>query len=282
MWAIIGGSGFEKFDGFEVLERLDSKTPYGESSSGLCKAQAFGQSFLFLSRHGAHHELLPSEINHKANIYALKKNGAKAIISISATGSLRQELAPGDVVVPSQYIDRTKKNIEQTSFLGKGLVGHLSMAEPIDLKIFPILKNIFSDIHFKAHFKKTYICIEGPNFSTKAESLMYRSWGADIIGMTNFPEYALAKEANLLYVPLSFVTDYDCWKEDEKHVTLEQVIAIMKENNKKAFSLIDKIMNCSELSEIFLDYRSGLPSGLMISQSELDSENKKRLNILSS
>lgn len=288
MWAVIGGSGFEKFDNFAMIERLDTHTPFGEASSGLCIAELEGFKFLFLSRHGLNHEQLPSQINHKANIYALKKFGAKGVISFSAVGSLREDLAPGDLVVPDQYIDRTKKGLDKTSFFGDKLmgnaVGHLSMGDPIDLKIFPILKDIInseSNADFKAHFNRTYICMEGPNFSTRAESKMYQIWGADIIGMTNFPEYALAAEANLLYVPMCFVTDYDSWRVEEAPVTLEQVIALMRQNNKKAFSLIAPIFKSEALNKLKENHKSGLPSGMMSPVDQLDKEQKYILKVLS-
>lgn len=280
MWAIVGGSGFEKFESFKVTERLDLDTPFGKASSGLCYAEVFGVKVLFLSRHGSHHELLPSEVNYQANIFALKKYGATKVLSISAVGSLKEELAPGDLVVPTQYINRTQRPFAKTTFLGQGLVGHLSMAEPIESQIIPILKNHASALNFKVHFEKTYICIEGPNFSTKAESLMYIGWGADIIGMTNFPEYALAKEANLLYVPLSFVTDYDCWREEETPVTLEEVIRIMKSNNTKALEAIRLLISDLNLEKLALQYNPGLPQGLMSSVEALSTDQKQILDVL--
>lgn len=288
MWAIIGGSGFEKFDGFKVLERLDQKTPFGETSSGLCRAELDGHQFLFLSRHGLNHEIIPSQINHKANIFALKKYGAKAILSFSAVGSLKEELAPGDLVVPDQYIDRTKKTIGQTTYFADpnlgNLVGHMSMGDPIDPRIFTILKSAFKEKitqGFKFHLNKTYICMEGPNFSTRAESKMYQTWGADIIGMTNFPEYALAKEANLLYVPLCFVTDYDSWRVEEEPVTLEQVLDVMRKNNSKAFGLIPWFLNSPDLKEIYQNYRSGFPGGVMSPMDRISPDQKRVLQILS-
>lgn len=284
MWAIIGGSGFEKFDGFKILERLDTKTPFGNTSSGLALAELNGQQFIFLSRHGNSHEILPSQINHKANIFALKKNNVKAILSFSAVGSLREDLKPGDLVIPDQYIDRTKKLLNQTTFFGDEalgkLVGHMSMGEPIDLRIFPILKRILKSKDFKIHFEKTYICMEGPNFSTRAESKMYQSWGADIIGMTNFPEYALAKEANLLYLPFCFVTDYDSWRLEETPVTLDEVLVLMKKNNSKAFSLINEILIDRDLKSIYNKYQSGFPLGVMTNLDHLTVEQKEYLQNL--
>lgn len=314
MWAIIGGSGFEKFEGFSVVKRLETETPFGQTSSGICEAELNGHRFLFLSRHGLNHEILPSQINHKANMYALKKYGAKAIVSFSAVGSLKEELAPGDLVIPDQYIDRTKKSLKETTFFGDetlgNLVGHMSMGEPIDLRLFPILKNIlkhnsskvssklnkeeksntsleFKNIEntetsfdFKTHFNKTYICMEGPNFSTRAESIMYRQWGADIIGMTHFPEYCLAREVNLLYVPMCFVTDYDSWRHEEEPVTLEEVIRIMKNNNMKAFSIIPSVLENKDLKSLYQDYHSGFPMGVMSPLESLNSGQKKIFEIL--
>lgn len=286
MWALIGGSGFEKFDGFEVIERLDTATPFGEASSGLCRAKLGDQEFVFLSRHGSKHELLPSQINFKANIFCLKKYGAKAILSISAVGSLKEELPPGHLVVPDQYIDRTKRQLSQTSFLGDknlgSLVGHLSMGDPVDLEIFPVIKDILEKEKYKEFsLKKTYICMEGPNFSTRAESKMYQTWGADIIGMTNFPEYSLAKEANLLYIPFCYVTDYDSWRKEETPVTLDEIIAIMKSNNLKAFSLISKVITNTELSSVTENYKPGLPNGLMSSVDHLNESQMQNLKVLS-
>lgn len=246
MWAVIGGSGFEKFDGFEAIEGLERKTPFGLASSGLRKVKIGENECLFLSRHGDHHEKLPSEINYRANIYALKKFGAKAVLSFSAVGSLRKEYQPGDMVIPSQYIDSTK-GLRPHSFCGEGLVGHVSLAQPVcDSMISRV-----SEMVEGGHFRKTYICIEGPYFSTRAESNLYRSQGADIIGMTNYPEFALAREAGLSYLPCCFVTDYDCWDESISHVTLQEVLEVMKNNNAKAFELTTKILDTG--STIYAD-----------------------------
>ena len=235
MWAIIGGSGFERFDGFKVVEELDTKTPFGEAASGLKKVRLQGREILFLSRHGKHHEKLPSEVNYRANIFALKKHGATAVLAFSAVGSLRKEHAPGDLVIPTQYIDRTKSSRDHT-FCGDGIVGHVSLAQPVcDKAAAKVLELVGNPSEWKTALGKTYVCIEGPYFSTRAESHMYRALGADIIGMTNFPEFALAREAGLNYMPCCFITDYDCWNEDRPHVTLEEVLNVMRKNNSKSF-----------------------------------------------
>ncbi len=165
MWAIIGGSGFEKFEGFETVAKLPTATPFGEASSGLKKVKVGGREALFISRHGEHHELLPSEINYRANIFALKAAGAKAIVSFSAVGSLRAELAPGDMVIPMQYVDRTK-GMRKHTFCGDGVVGHMSLAHPVCEQMAHAVVTLAKQESFKTHAAGTYVCIEGPNFST--------------------------------------------------------------------------------------------------------------------
>lgn len=280
MWAIIGGSGFEKFDGFEVVEELLVKTPFGATSSGLKRVRIQGQEALFLSRHGENHELLPSEVNFKANVFALKKLGAQAIISFSAVGSLRAELKPGDMVVSTQYIDRTK-SIRAHTFCGEGVVGHMSLAKPVNEGMVQKLKEMCLGRSWDCHFNKTYVCIEGPNFSTIAESEYYRSMNADIIGMTHFPEYGLAREAGLSYLPCCFVTDYDCWDQSRPHVTLEEVIEVMRNNNAKAFELLgDVLVSGNALYQNATCSSEGLKTGLMTPWEVIPEEKKEWLSVL--
>jgi 5'-methylthioadenosine phosphorylase len=273
MFGIIGGSGFEKFDEFETVELLDRKTPFGEVSSGFKKVRVQGVEFLFISRHGDHHELLPTEINYRANIYALKKHGAKAIVSFSAIGSLEKSCKPGDLVIPYQYIDRTKGTRAHT-FLGGGLIGHVSLAKPICEVMAERLKPLTKKQNFETHFKKTYVCIEGPYFSTKAESLYYRQIGAEIIGMSHFPEYALAREAGLPYLPCCFVTDYDCWDDSIPHVTVDEVIKVMKGNNGKAFALLKEILGQKNFWEGSRAPEGGLRSGLFMPKESIPADKR--------
>lgn len=282
MWAIIGGSGFEKFDDVELVEEYKGETPFGQTSSGLKKIKVSGQECLFLSRHGQHHEKLPSEVNYRANIFALKQLGATQILSVSAVGSLVKECAPGEMVVPTQYIDRTK-SVRAHTFCGDGVVGHTSLAHPVCSYWAEQIEKFSQDLDFKIHFKKTYVCIEGPYFSTQAESKSYRTMGADIIGMTNFPEFALAREAGMGYVPCSFVTDYDCWDDSIEHVTLQEVIKVMKNNNQKAFALIGKILNHQVAVEDKdrLNYSSqGLQTSLMTPLDSVSEAKKEWLQVL--
>lgn len=279
MIGIIGGSGFEKFEEFETVELLPRETPFGLASSGFKKVRVDGTEFLFISRHGDHHEHLPSEINYCANIFALKQAGAKAIISFSAVGSLQKEFAPGDLVIPYQYIDRTK-SLRRSTFLGEGLIGHVSLAKPICEIMAGKLKSVASGFDFTTHFGQTYICIEGPYFSTKAESNSYRLMGAQIIGMSNFPEYALAREAGLPYLPCSFVTDYDCWDDSIEHVTVAEVIKVMRGNNKKAFEVLKKLLKMENLYQGSLAPEGGLRSGLFMPPEAIPTDKKKWVELL--
>ncbi len=280
MLGIIGGSGFEKFDGFKVIEELPRETPFGLCSSSFKKVEIDGVECLFLSRHGSHHELLPSEINYRANVYNFKKFGAEAVVSFSAVGSLAKEFKPGDMVIPTQYIDRTK-GLRAHTFLGDGLVGHVSLAKPISSVM---LENAMAKSQGKSwdsHFSKTYVCIEGPYFSTQAESKWFCSMGADIIGMTHFPEFALMREAGLSYLPCCFVTDYDCWDDSIAHVTLQEVLEVMRNNNAKAYNLTQDLVALKEhLWQGCQNVKEGLASGLMTPESLWPEGSKSWLNTL--
>lgn len=280
MLAIIGGSGFERFDGFESLGDLDRETPFGPASSGFKKVRINGVEALFVSRHGDHHELLPSEVNYRANIFALKKHGAKAIVSFSAVGSLEQECKPGDLVVPFQYIDRTK-GLRKSSFCGEGLIGHVSLAHPICENMAAKVKALMPAQSFTAHFAKTYVCVEGPYFSTRAESHSYRAMNCHIIGMSNFPEYGLAREAGLPYLPCCFVTDYDCWDDSLPHVTVDEVIRRMKENHQKGFSLLKEIIKLGpNLWQGSLAPMGGLRTGLFMPPEAIPADKKPWVDVL--
>jgi 5'-methylthioadenosine phosphorylase len=277
MWAIVGGSGFENFPNFNIIDEIKEKTPYGPSSSGLYKVEIDGKKGLFLSRHGKDHELLPSDINYRANIFALKKLGTTAILAISSVGSLKEEYSPGDLVLPNQYVNMTKGNRAHT-FCEQGVVAHVPLAKPTDEEL---TSNIFShakNFSFNLHHQQTYVCIDGPCFSTKAESHMYRKMGFDIIGMTNFPEYALSKEAGIRYVPCCFVTDYDCWNEHSPHVDLQSVITLMKLNKQKAFDLIQHVFQNIPTPE--KNTRDSLNDSMMTPKEHLNQQQKEILAIL--
>lgn len=279
MLGVIGGSGFEKFDAFETIELLDRETPFGLAASGFKRVRVDGTECLFVSRHGERHEHLPSEINYRANLFALKRQGASAVVSFSAVGSLHEDLAPGDLVVPYQYIDCTR-SLRARSFLGDGLVGHVSLAHPICEVMAAKTRALLADAPFRAHFGQTYVCIEGPYFSTKAESNFYRSMPAHVVGMSNFPEYALAREAGLPYLPCCFVTDYDCWKDDIPHVTIDEVIQVMRANNGKAFSVLQSILGDPNIAAGSAAPLNGLRAGLFMPPEDIPADKRAWVDVL--
>jgi len=239
--AVIGGSGVYNLDVVNIVKSHDIKTPFGKPSSEILEMELEGSRFYFLARHGKGHAISPSEINYRANIYALKKLGVKNIVSVSAVGSLREELPSGMMVLPDQFIDWTK-GFRARSFFENGIVGHVSTALPIESSLQDSIENACKNSDVNVSRGGTYICIEGPQFSSKAESAFYRSdaINASIIGMTNVPESYLAKEAGIAYATLAMVTDYDCWKEE--HCTLEEILKVMSENYIKAQKVLTKLI----------------------------------------
>ena len=234
--AIIGGSGLYDIDNPSEAEEQNIVTPWGETSSSILKTKSGENEIFFLSRHGRGHLISPSEINYRANIYALKFLGVDWIISVSAVGSLKEEIVPGMIVLPDQFIDFTKQR--KSTFFDEGIVAHVSMAKPISEKLSSHLADACKllDINFK--MGGTYVCIEGPQFSSLAESNFYRSLGADVIGMTNMPEAKLAREAEICYSTLALSTDYDCWHEEHESVTVDQVIDTMNNNISNAKQIL--------------------------------------------
>lgn len=237
---VIGGSGLYQIDGLKSVKNLKVTTPFGKPSSALTTGMLDGVPMVFLPRHGKGHMLSPSEINYRANIFAMKKLGVTHIVSISAVGSMKEHIAPGDFLIVDQFIDRTK-GIRASTFFKDGLVGHVSMADPVCSCLRNVLLNASKNIEKNIHEKGTYVCMEGPQFSTRAESFLYRSWGVDVIGMTNIPECMLAREAEICYATVALVTDYDCWKEGEEAVSVETVMETMKHNIEAAKQLIKNL-----------------------------------------
>ena len=233
---IIGGSGVYSMDDVENVERRNIKTPWGEPSDALVCGRFNGVDVIFLARHGQGHRLPPDAINYRANIDALKRAGATDLISISACGSLREKLKPGMFVLVDQFIDRTTKR--ESTFFGPGLVAHVSMADPVCPALRAALAEACKEIDAPHVSGGAYICMEGPQFSSRAESHLYRSWGCDVIGMTNMPEAKLAREAELPYATVAMVTDYDCWHADEKYVEVTDILAVMHANTAAARRLV--------------------------------------------
>ncbi|MBX2813807.1 MAG: S-methyl-5'-thioadenosine phosphorylase [Myxococcales bacterium] len=235
---VIGGSGLYQLDGLEDVKRVKMETPYGDPSDAYIQGVLHGTPMFFLPRHGLGHRLLPTEINFRANIWGFKKLGCERLISVSAVGSMKENIAPGDLVMIDQFIDWTRHR--NMTFLGEGIVGHVALADPISLPLQQKLFEVAGGLEgVKTHRGGTYICIEGPQFSTRAESKLYRSWGVDVIGMTNMPEARLAREAEISYATIALATDYDSWKEDEDHVETEAVLKLLQANVEKAKRVIE-------------------------------------------
>jgi len=225
---VIGGSGLYQMSEIEGVREVEVKTPFGKPSDRLIRGQLGNVELIFLPRHGKGHRWLPTEINFRANIFALKKLGVGQIISVSAVGSLRQEIAPGHLVVPDQFIDRTTQR--PSTFFGRGLVAHVSLADPFCKDLAATLIDSARSEGAQVHAAGTYVCMEGPQFSTRAESRLYRTWGAHVIGMTNLQEAKLAREAEICFATLALATDYDCWNESAGNVEIEHVLTVLKNN----------------------------------------------------
>ena len=233
---IIGGTGLYNIEGFTKQKWVTVKTPFGAPSDAYLTGQLAGREVVFLPRHGRGHKLLPSELNHRANIWGMKKLGVDWIISVSAVGSLQKKYAPCDIVLIDQFLDRTKQSLNHT-FFGRGIVSHVAFAHPICEELRQILLKNARATGAKAHDGGTYVCMEGPAFSTRAESLANHHAGHDVIGMTNLGEAKCAREAEIAYATLAMSTDYDCWKDDE-HVTLEMIIANLHRNADTAKKIV--------------------------------------------
>ncbi|TRU82216.1 MAG: S-methyl-5'-thioadenosine phosphorylase [Microcystis novacekii Mn_MB_F_20050700_S1] len=238
---IIGGSGLYKMDALKDVREVSLDTPFGSPSDALILGTLEGTEVAFLARHGRNHHFLPTELPFRANIHALKQLGVEYIISASAVGSLKAEVKPLDLVIPDQFIDRTKERI--ATFFGEGIVAHVAFGDPVCPQLANILGDAVASLNLPEvtlHRGGTYLCMEGPAFSTKAESNLYRSWGASVIGMTNLTEAKLAREAEIAYATLALVTDYDCWHPDHDHVTVEMVIENLHHNAINAQKVIQE------------------------------------------
>ena len=239
---VIGGRGLYEIEGLADVKEVRLKTPFGDPSDAYITGTLNGVQMVFLPRHGRGHRLLPSEVNYRANIYGMKTLGVKQIISVSAVGSMKEEIVPGHIVIPDQFFDRTQGKRAST-FFGDGVVGHVQFADPICPGLSQQVAAAAKTAGATVHKGGTYICIEGPNFSTRAESNIYRSWGVDIIGMTNIPEARLAREAEICYATVALATDYDCWHEGHDDVSVEAVIAVIQQNVAMARKIIKETVD---------------------------------------
>jgi 5'-methylthioadenosine phosphorylase len=274
--AFIGGTGLYQIEGVVITDSVDIDTPFGKPSDCIKIARYGERTAAFLPRHGVGHRYLPSEIPVKANIYALKKIGVQRIVAVSAVGSLKEEIRPRDVVIPNQIIDRTKQR--PNSYFGDGVVGHVGFADPFCFELAELLYGTVKDLGYRVHRNETYVCMEGPLFSTRAESNLYRSWGGGVIGMTAIPESKLAREAEICYALLAMSTDYDCWKDEGDDVTVEMIVQNLKANTLTAQAIIKKLIERIP-EDMSCTCREAARFAILTDRDHIPAEVRKRLEL---
>lgn len=278
---IIGGSGLYKMDALKDVEEVQVDTPFGAPSDALILGTLQETRVAFLARHGRNHTFLPSELPFRANIHAMKQLGVEYLISASAVGSLKEEAKPLDMVVPDQFIDRTKDRI--STFFGEGIVAHIAFGDPVCKNLAKVVADAVESLQLPdvtLHRGGTYVCMEGPAFSTKAESNLYRSWGATVIGMTNLPEAKLAREAEIAYATLALVTDYDCWHSDHDSVTVDLVIANLQRNAVNAQKVIQETVRRLSENPPVSDAHSALKYAILTRLDNVPAAAKEKLGLL--
>ncbi len=274
---IIGGSGLYQMNGLTDLHEVALETPFGKPSDSYMVGTLGGRKVAFLARHGRGHRLMPSELNFRANIHGMKQLGVERILSVSAVGSLKQEHAPLDFVLPDQFYDRTKQRV--STFFGDGVVAHVAFGDPICERSAKIVHAACQRAGVNAKLGGTYICMEGPQFSTKAESNLYRSWGMDVIGMTNLQEAKLAREAELCYVTVAMVTDYDCWHPHHDQVTVDQIVAVLLKNAENACNVVREAVEAMP-KERTCKCASALASAIITSKDAIPAATKEKLKLI--
>lgn len=279
MLAIIGGTGLSQLQGLHITESVNVSTPFGAPSTAILRGTIASQDILFLSRHGDGHHQLPHEVNYRANIFALKSLGATQIIGISAVGSLREAIAPGDLAIPTQYFDWTRGR-RDASFFGNGVAAHVSTANPVSAQLAQWIHTKAAGLGILVHADATYGCVEGPRLGTRAESLFLRQAGCDLVGMTNVPEVFLAREAQICYATIGIATDYDCWLEDPaKHVTVSSIFTLYRQSLEKVNRLLHALLSDAcppEETEI----RTTLAYSMLSTEESLNAEQKEWLAVL--
>ena len=260
---IIGGSGLYKIEGLEVIKYVDVKTPFGKPSDKFTLGKLGGKEVVFLPRHGLGHRISPSQINYRANIFGMKKLGVERVISVTACGSLREEMKPLDFVVVDQFVDRTNHGREMT-FFDRGIVSHIVFSHPVCAALCANIYAAGKELNLNVHKSGTYINMEGPQFSTLAESKLYRSWGMDVIGMTNMAEARLCREAEICYATLACITDYDCWYPSHESVTLEMVMSNLQKNVENAKKIISKVIKDAQEGDVYEVMRYSEPVAVVL------------------
>lgn len=275
---VIGGSGLYELEGFEVTERKAVETPFGSPSDELVIGELEGRKVAFLPRHGRGHRFSPSTLPYRANLYALKSVGVTRVIAVSAVGSMKEEIVPGHIVLPDQLIDRTVGR--DRTFFDDGVVAHVMFADPICLELRKVLVGAAEKSGVTYHDGGTYVCIEGPQFSTRAESNLFRSWGVSVIGMTNLPEARLAREAELSYATIALSTDYDCWHEEEDDVSVEGVLETIKKNVANARKIVRQAILDMPEDTSGWPARSALKHAIMTAPEAIPAAARQRLGLL--
>jgi 5'-methylthioadenosine phosphorylase len=275
---IIGGSGLYSMPGFTNQQEVVLDTPFGAPSDAYIVGEMAGKPVAFLARHGRGHRLTPSELNFRANIHGFKQMGVEWIISLSAVGSLKEEHKPLDFVIPDQFVDRTMGR--QSTFFGEGLVGHVGFGDPVCGALAKLLHHACAEAGVASKLGGTYICMEGPAFSTKAESNLYRSWGMDVIGMTNLQEAKLAREAELCYATVAMVTDYDCWHPEHDAVTVADIVRNLHHNAENAQKVVQKAVELLSTGERSCPCASALEFALITDKSKVPAETRTKLELL--
>jgi len=274
---IIGGSGLYGFPGLEDAREETMGTPFGKPSDAYVVGRLEGRRVAFLARHGRGHRILPSEINYRANIYGFKKLGVERLLSISAVGSLKEEHKPMEFVIPEQFIDRTHRRI--TTFFGEGCVAHVSFGDPVCAELARVVESACKKAGVTGKLGGTYVCMEGPQFSTKAESNLHRSWGVDVIGMTNVPEAKLAREAEICYSTVAMVTDYDCWHPEHDSVTVGQIVACLLKNAENATRVVRECVRAMPKSRS-CKCGSALAVAIQTERDKIPAETREKLKLL--
>ena len=274
---VIGGSGLYQIEGLDSVEEVKLDTPFGAPSDNFIVGKLMGRKVAFLSRHRRGHMIQPSDINFRANIYGMKKLGVKGIISVSAVGSMKENIHPEEIVIPDQFYDNTRRRI--STFFGEGIVAHVSLADPICPVISKTLYGSAVKVGAKVHKGGVYLCIEGPQFSTRGESLIYKRWSIDVIGMTNVTEAKLAREAEICYSTIALVTDYDCWHQEEAAVTTEAIIAILNKNVETSRKIIkEAVGNIS--GELACGCTTALKDAIITARERIPAETKEKLKLI--
>src|SRR5215203_5245007 len=277
---IIGGSGFYQMPELENVREVPVETPFGSPSDAFIFGELDGVTVAFLPRHARGHKFTPTEVPYRANIYAMKLLGVEYILSVSAVGSLQEQYAPTDMVIPDQFFDRTRARAKESTFFGDGIVGHVTFAHPVCGELGDILEASCNSVGVKTHRGGTYVCMEGPAFSTKAESNVYRQWGMDIIGMTNLQEAKLAREAEIAYATLALVTDYDCWHEDHDAVTIDMVVEYLNKNVRNAQMILKNAVKRVAAKDTPNQYRDAIRNAIFTAQDHWPAETAKKLEAI--